>query len=334
MRIAVLYNPPASGAGASDQDVLVQRDAVTSALEKLGHDCFEVPCTLDLSPVAALTAADVDCVFNLVEALAGTDRLQALVPVLLEGLQIPHTGSSAASMLDTCDKVTVKERLRELRLPTADWMCLTDPADVATGRFIVKARFEHASIGMDDAAVVDVSSARMLHDLIVARSEATGVEMFAERFVEGREFNLSVIADASGHGQVLAPAEIDFTGYPADRPKIIGYDAKWTEASIDFNATPRTFSFEECDQSLLQNLTMLSETIWRAFALGGYARIDYRVDRDGQPQVLEINTNPCLSPDAGFVAAVQASGHDFCWAIERIVEGSLDVFRGASGWSC
>jgi D-alanine-D-alanine ligase len=48
--------------------------------------------------------------------------------------------------------------------------------------------------------------------------------------------------------------------------------------------------------------------------------VDYRVDETGQPFILEINTNPCLSPDAGFVAAVQQSGSDFAAAIATIVE--------------
>jgi len=47
--------------------------------------------------------------------------------------------------------------------------------------------------------------------------------------------------------------------------------------------------------------------------------VDFRVDAGGQPWILEINANPCLSPDAGFAAALEASGIRMTGAMERIL---------------
>ncbi|MEJ2169625.1 MAG: hypothetical protein P8X90_29320, partial [Desulfobacterales bacterium] len=46
-------------------------------------------------------------------------------------------------------------------------------------------------------------------------------------------------------------------------------------------------------------------------------------DEKGQPWILEINANPCLSPDAGFAAALDRAGIDFEPAIKRIVADGI-----------
>lgn len=324
MRIAILYNEPNAQSDASDQDVLVQKQCVARALSEAGHESVQIGCSLDLADLSRrLLVEEVDCAFNLVESLGGTDRLAPMVPMLLDSLGIAYTGTTALPMLETTDKVAVKRRLRALGLPTPDWFDGSGDRDTAvSGTFIIKARFEHASIGMDDSAVTTAADADELRRKIRARSTACRHSMFAERFVEGREFNIAMLAGERGDGQVLAPAEIDFSAFPGSKPRIVGYDAKWAEHSFEFNATPRTFSFTVTDRPLLASLSRISEQVWNDFGLGGYARVDFRVDGNGNPWILEINTNPCLSPDAGFNAALIESGYTFASAVELIVRNA------------
>lgn len=330
MRIAILFNEPGSDAAAAELDVYAQVDVVRRALTRLGHECLSVGCTLDLGDLRdRLAASRIDCAFNLVESLAGTDRLQVLVPMLLDAMGIAYTGTAAGPMLATGDKVQVKERLLALGLPTAPWFTLASSSPgFIPGKYIVKARYEHASVGMDDSAVIDVSDANLLADLIRDRWQLSGHEMFAEQFIDGREFNISMLADDKGVGRALAPAEIDFSAYPAGKPRIVGYDAKWSESSFEYNATPRSFAFYATDSALLASLKSLSETVWQAFGLAGYARIDYRVDDEGVPCILEINTNPCLSPDAGFAAALAVGGIGFVTAMDRMIAHAMNNRMG------
>ena len=63
---------------------------------------------------------------------------------------------------------------------------------------------------------------------------------------------------------------------------------------------------------------------WKLFELRGYARVDFRVDAHNRPWVLEVNANPCISPDSGFVAASQKAGLTFEQVIDRIITDSLE----------
>ena len=83
--------------------------------------------------------------------------------------------------------------------------------------------------------------------------------------------------------------------------------------------TPRRFDFAAADLPLLTRLKDIARNCWRAFGLRGYVRVDFRIDATGRPFVLELNANPCLSPDAGFAAALSRAGIPFVAAIGRIV---------------
>lgn len=337
MRIAIVHNDVANTDDPADRDVLVQRDAVAQALHQFGHDTIAVTCSLNLEQVQReLALADPHVVFNLVESLDGTDRLMPLATLLLDALGVCYTGCPTAALLQTGDKLTAKRLLRSAGLPTPGWLrpqaarssasrklVATPGVGFAPRSYIIKAVFEHASLGMDDAAVVQVTSAAELRQLVHGRSRALGRICFAERYVAGREFNISLLDDGHGNPQVLPHAEILFEGFAADRPHIVGYRAKWSEDSAEYQGTPRRFDMPESDQPLLRKLTRLSTACWRLFCLRGYARIDFRVDEDGRPWILEVNANPCLSPDAGFAAALTEGGIGFTGAIARIINAAL-----------
>jgi D-alanine-D-alanine ligase len=341
-RVAVLYNAVGEGAGADERDVLDQRDAVAAALQSLGHQTEIIACDLDLATLRRrLTLERPALVFNLVEALAGSERLSHLVPALLDDLGLPYTGSPTEAILLTANKLLAKAWLTALALPTpptaAAWPALPKLLEGGRGDggpLIVKSVWSHGSVGLDDGAVVPAGPLAAGGEL-AARLRVLGPRLggacFAESYVEGREFNLSVIAGGVGDGdgggdggpRVLPPAEIDFVDFPAGKPRIVGYAAKWDEASFECAHTVRRFDFPAADAPLLAELERLAADCWRGFGLRGYARVDFRVDRGGRPWILEANANPCLAPDAGFAAALARAGLSYRDGIARIVADAL-----------
>lgn len=330
MDITVVYNQLRPDAGPDEADVLVQVEAVAAALQAHGHQVTRLACDLDLGALAAaLAAARPQLVFNLAEGLAGHDRLYAVVPSLLDALGVPYTGAPAEAVFLTTNKLLAKQRLQAAGLPTpqvpARWPPLESAAapPFAPGTYILKPVWEHGSLGMHDDAVVAAAGREQLQRrLRAAAAAAGGRAWFAERFVPGRELNLSLL-DGSRGAQVLPPAEIDFSAFPAGKPRIVGYAAKWDEASFEYHHTPRRFDHPPEDAPLLARVSALALDCWRLFELRGYARVDFRVDEAGEPWVLEVNTNPCLSPDAGFAAALARAGIGYAEAMDRIVAAAV-----------
>ncbi len=326
MKIVVLHNQPLENASVEEQDVLVQRDAVVAALNRLGHQSYCLGCTLDLETARRqLQELRPDVVFNLVESLGGTDRLMPLATLLLDALAIPYTGAQTDTILATSNKLAAKERLCGAGLPTPTWIVDVhgakevtirgcDCASASHDKWIVKPVWEHASIGMDDRAVVATSDHLALAARLGDYQQNHCRPYFAEQFIDGREFNLSLLA-----GQLLPPAEIDFSSFPPDKPRIVGQDAKWEPGSFEYEQTPRCFDFSSGDAPLLEQLEHLAHRCWSLFGVHGYARVDFRVDRAGQAWILEVNANPCLSPDAGFAAALERAEIRYDDAVQQII---------------
>lgn len=332
MKIVVLHNHVSEDSSPEERDVLVQRDAICDALNAARHHVSSLACTLNLERLrAALHRDRPDVAFNLVESLGGTDRLMSLVPQVLECLDIPFTGSPSAAILETGNKLQAKQRMRQFGLPTPDWHAgdFSSIEISSEDRFILKPVWEHASVGLDEDNVISVTSNEELCQAVRDRSWRHRRPFFAERFVEGREFNLSLLARPSGdsqrtsglgdHVEVLAPAEIDFHLFPVGKPRIVGYRAKWDDQSFEYQNTPRRF-LDTADRALGYTLSQLAVQCWNCFGLRGYARVDFRVDQTGQPWILEVNANPCLAHDAGFVAALERSGWTFPQALDRILQ--------------
>ncbi|ADB18040.1 GCN5-related N-acetyltransferase [Pirellula staleyi DSM 6068] len=324
-RVLIVHQHVGSDALVSDRDVLEQVAVVEQACRAAGWPVEVCETSLDFTRVdQLLTSGRFDVVFNLVESLAGSDQLAELFVRLVEARGVPITGSSARALQLSNDKIATKQLLREKQLPTAAWCTLDDAGNASAELrppWIVKAIGQHASLGLDDSCVV-LGPAADVAAAIRAQAARLGTPCFAEQFIDGREFNVSLLATEQGV-EVLPIAEILFVDFPAGKPRIVGYDAKWSADSAEFTGTPRTFDFPASDGPLLALLEKLSREAWKSLQLSGYARIDFRVDQQAQPLLLEVNTNPCLSPDAGFAAAAAQSGRSLEEAIQQIVLAPL-----------
>lgn len=321
--VAVVHNALGVDATVAEADVLVQAEAVEQALAALSFRVERLSCDLDLERHRReLTALAPMMVFNLVEALGGSDRLIAAAPLLYDAMGMAYTGSPASALVITSDKVDTKRILLEAGLPTPGWLATGSQSRLSfPGRYIVKCTAEHASFGMHDDAVVQARNEDELVAALERLQERIGRPCFAEAYVDGREFNISVLSrPGSTEGpQVLPASEIDFSTYPHGKPRIVGYEAKWDEDSYEYAHTPRVMDFPAADDKLLAQLGSLALKVYKLLGLRGYGRVDFRVNAQGQPWVLEANCNPCLSPECGFPAAVERAGMRFDEAVARIL---------------
>jgi D-alanine-D-alanine ligase len=327
MRVVVLHNFVAPDAPPEDRDTLVQVGAVAEALARLGHEPITLSCTLDLTGIFhELPRLRPDVVFSLVESLEGADSLVYLPAAVLDVLGVPYCGCRTESLFLTAHKTLAKERMRTFGLPTPTWLEIPaeQPRKASPRRsdWILKGVWDQGSRGLDDAAVLRNVEPAELWRRLAERAARAGRSHFAEQFIEGREFNLGLLAGPDGP-ESLPPAEIDFSEFPPEMPRIVGYRAKWEDDSFECRHTIRRFDFPPSDGPLLQRLRDLARQCWTAFRLRGWARVDFRVDAAGQPWILEVNGDPCLSPDAGFAAAMQQAPISYDQGIQRILEDAI-----------
>lgn len=319
-KVLIIHNDVSDESPADARDILDQIRCVSTALSAEGYSASTLAVDLRLDVARKqLQAERPDVVFNLVEAIDDSGQLVPVATALLDHLRIPYTGANTEALMLTSNKILTKQWLRLHGIATADWWDPDSPppAALAPGRWITKPLYEDASIGMDDASVVAGFSG--VAERIAEKQQLRACRWFAEQFIEGREINVALLGGPDGP-QVLPIPEIEFLDFPDDKPRIVGYAAKWAEDSFECRHTVRRFVDPNKEAPLCRQLGEIALRCWDIFRLRGYARVDFRVDGGGQPWVLEINANPCISPDAGFAAALAEQGIPYATAIRRIIE--------------
>ena len=331
-RIVILHGRVGAEARADEQDVLTEVRQVSAALTGLGYEAIPLPLSLNLEAAAdELRRLAPLLVFNLVESIEGQDRLLHLATSLLDLLGIPYTGTGSQGMFLASNKVLAKRLILQAGISTPPWSgagetLITGP-DFAPP-YVVKSIWDNASQGLERIFESREKLQEYLFDLAPSDRLAN---TFVERYIEGREFNLSLLSGA-GQAEVLPPAEMLFVDYPPEMPRIVGYAAKWDPSSFEYNHTVRRFDFGEEDRQLIGKLSEIARACWDQLEMDGYARVDFRVDDRGTPWVLEANPNPCISADAGLVAAASRAGLSYRDLVQRILQPVLQKI--AAGRTC
>ena len=320
-RSAVIwFNAPPTAASLDCVDVLTQVGTVRDALGRMGYRTHEIPFSLDFEALREqLRRLSPEFVVNLVESVEENGSLIHLAPAMLEFLGVRYTGCPSGPMYLTTDKLVAKRMFVAFGIDTPAWLSKSDSHGFEEGGdFIVKAVGEDASIGIDHGSVVSgLTRAELLQRLELKQAE-TGREHFAERFIDGREFNIGMLG-GYGAPQLLPVAEILFPDGWAQQRKILDYRSKWDDTSEGYRRIGRTYDFSPADSPAVAGVQRIAELCWRKFRFKGYARADFRVDSEGKPWLLEINPNPDIGPDGGFMAAGQRAGLDLEEVIARLV---------------
>lgn len=320
-KVAILVPPESPAASADQADTFLQAREISECLTILGKEALTVSFGPDRDDTAALLRRyDPAVVVNLVEDVPeGPDQLH-LATALLDRLGLRHTGAPTPALRALGDKRAVRRALAAAGLPVAaEMQAVPNGPDDPAQRYIVKSAVEHASIGLDAGSIV--SGRRAAEALIANKTARFGGAWFAEAYIDGREFNVSLLETAAGP-IVLPIAEIQFLD-AGGAPKIVGYAEKWATGSAAYANTPRDFPEGAADRPLLDALGRLALAAWRLFGLAGYARLDFRVDEAGAPFIVDVNANPCLARDAGFCAAAARAGLSQTDVVAQLIEAAL-----------
>ncbi len=314
-KVIILHNQLSNNT-PDEADVLAQRDVVLEACRKSGIQTEIMTVGDDLkADMQKVIEAKPDVVFNLVESVWGKGELIYFAPAILNAHKILYSGVPLDALFVTTNKVLAKKMMRFNGLPTADFFSIDEIGKLNPNKtYILKPIWEEASLGIDGDSVFSPLETKKVKRI----AQLSSAHYFVEEFIEGREFNVSILAGPNGP-EVLPPAEMMFSDYFDDKPKVVDYKAKWDETSEEYHGTLRAFDTLENNLSLKSNLMETCFRCWTVFNLHGYARVDFRVDDKGAVFILEINGNPCIAPDSGFVAALEKVGLSRETMIQRIL---------------
>ena len=180
---------------------------------------------------------------------------------------------------------------------------------------IVKPVSEDASVGVDqDAVVTDTQELR--ERVAWARKEFGAVVV--PQYIAGRESAVSFVGD-----EVLPLSEIDFSTMPGGHWPIVTFEAKWSPDSPDYKGTVPVCP-ADIDDELRDRIVAIASDAWNAVQGHGYGRVDFRLDDEGSPWLLEVNPNPDSSPDDGLAYMAMAHG----WTYDELV---MRIFAAAFG---
>ncbi|MBV9947083.1 MAG: D-alanine--D-alanine ligase [Myxococcales bacterium] len=327
-RIAVLYNidyedarPELDPGWAARAEVAVVANGVVRALAETGYEAQLVPVDGDLAHLRTrLAEFEPDCAFNLCESLGNDARLESAVPVVLELLGIPFTGSPPEVLSFALRKDRVKQRLEAAGIPTPAGRVLSSPDAPCDLPFplIVKPVREDGSVGISHRSVV--RGPGELADAIDAVVSSFRQPCLVEQYVDGREFNVALLGHPTP--RVLPLSEIDFGGLPTDAPRIVSYEAKWSSGSIEDLGTVPVLH-PTLPNTVAARVRRAAAEAFRAVGVRDYGRVDVRLGETGVPMVIDVNPNCDLSPHAGMARAAAAVGIDYGAFVALLVRYAL-----------
>jgi D-alanine-D-alanine ligase len=267
-----------------------------------------------MAEMAELASEKPGFVFNLAESINNKGELLYFIPALLNMYSIPYTGNPLEPMFITTSKVLTVKTLTEAGIRNPGCYFPSKPEMLTPGKkYIIKPIWEDGSMGITADSVFTYSAEK--DQWLKGYRDS---HWFIQDFIDGREFNISVMNGASGP-EVMPPAEMTFIDY-GDRPKIVDFRAKWEEGSFEYENSVRRFPGSDLDPKLESELKEAALASWKIFGLKGYARVDMRVDSNGRPYVIEVNANPCISHNGGFVAATERAGYRFADVTQWIID--------------
>jgi D-alanine-D-alanine ligase len=330
MRIVVLF-----GGTSAERDVSIASGSqVVAALRSRGHEVVAVdpavgrirsedeatalqpgvaPAPPDQALLGRMRIVDlrtilhdpsigkIDCVFIAMHGSFGEDgTLQAL----LDTTGIPYTGSGMLGSALAMDKDIAKRLFLHAGVPTPRWIMAPATSDDVCREIgfpaVVKPSKQGSTVGLT------IVREPALLEAAVKEAYRFDDEVMIERFVPGRELTVPVLGDSA-----LPVGEI------ISKKEIFDYEAKY-QSGLAEEIFPAHLSSEHND--MVQRLALMAH---RALKLGGYSRIDFRLDPEGGFWCLEANTAPGMTAASLFPKGAAAAGIPFAEVCERICRLAL-----------
>ncbi len=326
LRVGLTYNLRRVGVAQGDSeaefDTPTTIEALAHAIRAQGCDVF--PCEADRALPRVLAELGPDLVFNIAEGKNGLSR-EAQVPALCELLELEYTGSDAACMAISLNKATAKRLVAQEGIGTPAFAVLRQGAEPLPATFsfpaIVKPLAEGSSKGILEKQVAE--SEPQLRSLAKRLIEVYRQPVLVEAFLPGREFTVALLGEREP--RVLPIMEIVFTN-PGERFPIYSFKSKFESVGVE-NKVPC-----EASPELHRELARVAQASFAALGCRDIARVDLRLDEQGQVHFIECNPLPGMTPDfSDLCVMAKAEGHSYDALVTEIMAPAVQRYWRAHG---
>jgi len=293
--------------------------AVREAIGAAGHEVIDLEATSELPNVLAATPVDV--VFNMAEGIKGRNR-EAVVPALLELLDIPYSGSDPAALSIALDKALAKRIVRQHGILTPNFVTLQTgkerlPRELVKFPLIVKPVAEGSSKGVHHTSVVETEAElREAAREMIAKYDQPAL---VESYIAGREFTVGLLGER--RPKVLPPMEVVFLA--AEKHPVYSFEYKQ-----DWSSKIRYDVPAHLEPSQLRALERAARECFIALGCRDVARVDFRMDEQGKVYFLECNPLPGLTPGwSDLVLIAKAAGIEYNALIAEILSGAIRRYK-------
>ncbi|MBP7216271.1 MAG: ATP-grasp domain-containing protein [Candidatus Omnitrophica bacterium] len=293
-------------------------DVIAKAIEASGYKTKKIGNVANV--LEKMGNLGVDIVFNISEGISGRNR-ESQVPVLLEMQGVPFVGADALTLGLTLDKVMAKKVFMAEKIPTPKFFEVkSTEALVNTDHMqfplIVKPRFEGSSKGLTESSRVEnMEELKAQVERVVTNYKQPAL---IEEFISGQEFTVAIVGNDPP--EVFPVVQIKIDGRLQLNDKFYTF-ARITSDRLEY-ICPAHISAE-----LKKKLSDLALRVYQAVECQDFGRVDFRVDKEGNPYVLEINPLPSLSTEDVFMLVAKARGITYEEIIHKILTSALKRYN-------
>ncbi|MDH5569906.1 MAG: M20/M25/M40 family metallo-hydrolase [Nitrosopumilus sp.] len=331
MKVALIYNEKiidpndvinVFGMSTKEHYSSTAVERVARALEKGGHTVKVVEGDIHLADELkefmpkVVAGENPGMVFNMAYGIQGQNRYTH-VPAMMEMLGIPYVGSGPAGHAIVQDKVMTKIVLQKNNISTPGFWVFRTPEDTYDDLVfpvIVKPKLESTSMGME---VVD--NWDDLRAAVKVQIEKFEQDILVEQFISGREFAVGLLGN-SPNIDVLPIVEINL-----DNPdQIQTITDKKKKGGVE-KTCPAKLSKAKAEEMM-----QMCKKAFSCLGLNDYCRVDFRMDKDENLYILELNSMASLGTGGSFYYAGQTAGYTYDSLINKILDVATIRYFGSS----
>lgn len=320
LRIGIAANLPNTVSGRAH---VTAAHEINELLQKRGYRTTIFDFNNLSQTILALRLAEVDLMFNAAIGIENNELLKPQVAAILEAMNIPYTGTSALNLALSRDKIRAKKlfKFHDIPTPAFDYAYTINDSISPDLRYplLVKPADADHSFGISQSSVV--KNKKELDEQLSYIIETLGHPALVEEYIDGEEYSVSILGSDYNDLKVLPLSRAKFPSGSKNKWKVLTESVKIKEDSL-FTLTTKSLN-----PKLEALISEIAIDTYKIMKCRDYGRVELRVDRDGNPYVLELNTNPTLGKTSPVVRAAKLINLDHIDLLEEIIKLAITRYK-------